>query len=203
MKPLTHPPQGLSNRLVPNSWLLMASVSSWLVTAGSAVVCILASWLRLPGMVLAGVTPDWPLIWVVCWSVNRPLWQGSLGGAVMGFLYDSISHNQPTHALGLAIVGGVTSLLNKRRSVKEEFITVALLVFGMVIVAETVLAVQHSFVLGWDEVSGRWVRQSLQTIWTNYCNVVFISAVLTSLWAPAVYLPMNVWWRYAERWRAQ
>lgn len=203
MNPLTHPSKGISNRLVPNSWLLMASVSNWLVTAGSAVVCILASWIRLPGMVLAGVTPNWPLIWVVCWSVSRPLWQGVLAGAVMGFLYDSITYHQPTHAVGFAIVGGMTSLLNKQRSVKEEFITVALLVFGMVIIAETVLASQHSLVLGWDEALGHWVRQSLETIWTNYRNSVFISAILTSLWAPAVYLPMNLWWRYAERCRVQ
>ena len=203
MKPLTHPLTGTPNRLVPNSWIAMVSVSNWLVTAGSAVACILANWVRLPGMVLTGVTPDWPLIWVVCWSVSRPVWQGSLAGAVVGFLYDSITHHQPTHALGLAIVGGLTSKLNKQRLLKEDFITVALVVFGMVVFAETVQAVQHSLVLGWDDVHGHWVRHSLDTIWNNYRNIVFVSAVLTSLWAPAVYLPMNAWWRCVDRWLSQ
>ena len=203
MKPLARPLQSTPNRLVPSSWLAAVSLSNWSITAGSAVTCILASWLRLPGMVLAGITPDWPLIWVVCWSVSRPLWQGALAGAVMGFLYDALTYHQPTHALGFAIVGGLTSKLNKQRSVKEEFITIALLMFGMVVIAETLLAVQHSFALGWDDIQGHWVRQSLNTIWTNYRDGVFISAILTSLWAPAVYLPMNLWWRYASRWQAR
>ncbi len=197
-KLLTQPLGGNSNSFAP-----LVLVSNWLVTAISAIACVLGSWVRLPGMVLAGVTPDWPLIWVVCWSVSRPVWQGAVAGMVAGFLQDAITHNRPTHALGLAIVGALTAWLNKQRSVKEEFITIALMVFGMVAISETVMAIQQSFVLGWDDVHGHWVHQSLDTIWSNYRDVTFLSAVLTSLWAPTIYLPLSLWWRHCKRMRAK
>ena len=174
---------------------LLAQRANWLVAALSAIACSVAVWVRLPGMVLAGLTPDWPLIWVVCWSVNRPAWQSAVAGVVMGFIQDSLTHGRPTHALGLGLVAVLTSRLNKQRFIREDFISVALIVFGMAIASETVMAVQWSLFLGWDEATGHWVGASLDSIWTNYQQVTLQSAIISSLWAPAVYLPLNLWWR--------
>ena len=102
----------------------------------------MGAWVRLPGMVLAGLTPDWVLIWVVCWSVNRSAGQAIWAGIVLGFLQDALTQPYPTHALGLAIVGLLTARLQKQRFLQEDFISVALIVFGMAVIVETVMAIQ-------------------------------------------------------------
>ncbi len=182
----------------PLKLLLFSRYGNWFVTALSAIACSLGVWVRLPGMVLAGLTPDWPLIWVVCWSVNRSAWQGALAGAVLGFMQDALTEPRPTHALGLAIVGALTARLQKQRFLKEDFISVALIVFGMTAISETLMAVQWSLLTGWQEQSGLWVRDSLDTIWLNHQNVTLLSAIVSSLWAPAAYLPLTLWWRKFE-----
>lgn len=175
--------------------VLLSQRGNWLVTALSAIACSVAVWVQLPGMVLAGITPDWPLIWVVCWSVNRPAWQSAVAGIVMGLLQDSLTNGRPSHALGLALLGILTSRLNARRFIQEDFISVALIVFGMAIAYETVMAIQWSLFLGWNEGLGHWAAASLDSIWSNYRQVTLHSAIISSLWAPAVYLPLNLWWR--------
>lgn len=172
----------------------------WVGTLVSALVCILAPWLRGPGMELAGLTADWPLIWVVCWSVRRPLWQGAVGGVAMGWLQDSLSSGQPTHALSLMTVGILTASLKKQRYVREDFISVALIVFGMVVISASLLALQWSLLsssgpeldpgLGVGEGS-----RSLDSIWFNHQRITLTSAILSSLWAPALYLPLRFWWQ--------
>ncbi len=154
--------------------------------------------MRLPGMVLAGLTPNWTLIWVVCWSVNRPTGQAALAGLMLGFLQDAISQPRPTHALGLAIVGILTARLQKQRVLKEDFISAALIVFGMVAIAETLMALQWTLLLGWNEDSGQWAARTIDSIWLNHQTIALRSAIISSLWAPAVYLPLSSWWKRFE-----
>lgn len=40
------------------------------VTVASVWLCLVLLPLRLPGMELAGISPNWLLIWVVAWSVK-------------------------------------------------------------------------------------------------------------------------------------
>lgn len=170
-----------------------------MITVISALLCALAPWVRLPGMVLAGVTPNWPLIWVVAWSVNRPAWQGAIAGVALGLVQDGLTQAQPTHAISLALVGVATSRLQKNRYVREDFISVALIVFGMAAIAETVLAVQWTLLMMWMG-SSQVFWQSLAGIWRNYQVVTLSSAILSSLWAPAAYVPLNwVWQRPTDR----
>jgi rod shape-determining protein MreD len=157
---------------------------NWGVTAGSVLLCLLMLPARLPGMELAGISPNWLLIWVVAWSVKRTMWQGAIAGLVLGLLQDGMTAPFPTHALSLAIVGAITARLQKQRYVQEDFISVALIVFGMAVVAETITAIQFSFEGG----------RSLLEIWTYHQFVALSSAILSSLWAPVVYFPLNRWW---------
>ncbi|KAM3097967.1 rod shape-determining protein MreD, partial [Phormidesmis sp. 146-12] len=92
----------------------------------------------------------------------------------------------PTHALSLAIVGALTAKLQKQRYVQEDFISVALIVFGMAVLAETVTAIQFSLLGG----------RSIAEIWTYHQFVALSSAILSSLWAPVVYFPLNRWWEH-------
>jgi rod shape-determining protein MreD len=158
---------------------------NWAVTFGSVLLCLLISLLRLPGMELAGIGPNWLLIWVVAWSVKRTLWQGALVGVILGLLQDAMTAPSPTHAWSLALVGILTARLRKERYIQEDFISIALITFGMAVVSETVMAIQYSF-------QG---NRSLVEIWNYHQLIALSSAILSSLWAPIVYFPLNLWWK--------
>jgi rod shape-determining protein MreD len=140
---------------------------------------------RFPGMELSGIGPNWLLIWVVAWSIKRTAFQGALAGLILGMIQDGMTAPEPTHALSLALVGMLIGRLQKQRYVQEDFISVALIVFGMAVLAETVTALQFSL-----QGSGR----SLIEIWTYHQFVALSSAILSSLWAPIIYFPLNRWW---------
>ncbi len=155
---------------------------NWLVILGSAGICVLLSFVHLP--MLALLVPDWFLIWVVAWSVKRTLWQGLIGGVALGWIQDGLTSPHPSHAVTLAIVGGLTALLQKQRFVAEDFISIALITFAMAMINQTAIALQMS--LGTDF--------SLQEIWEHHRQVALSSAIMSSLWAPLVYAPLNRWW---------
>jgi rod shape-determining protein MreD len=78
----------------------------------------------------------------------------------------------------------LTGRIQKERYIQEDFISVALIVFGMAVVGETVTAIQYSL-LG---------DRNLAEIWTDHQRIALSSAILSSLWAPVVYYPLNRWW---------
>lgn len=158
----------------------------WIVTGGSVLLCLLLLPTRLPGMELLGIGPNWLLIWVVAWSVKRPVFSGAFAGIVLGLLQDSMTSPNPTHALGLGIVGILTCLLQKQRFIEEDFISIAVIVFGMAVLAETIFGLQLTLI--GDE-------RKITDIWTYYQRVALASAILSSLWAPVVYYPLNRWWQ--------
>ncbi|MCX7596803.1 MAG: rod shape-determining protein MreD [Fischerella sp.] len=160
-------------------------ITNWIVIFGSAILCLLMLPTRLPGMELLGIGPNWLLIWVVAWSVKRTPLQGALAGIVLGLLQDAITLPDPTHALSLGAVGFFTALLQKQRFIQEDFISIALIVFGMVVLAETIFASQLTF-MG---------DRNITDIWTYYQKVALASAIVSSLWAPVVYYPLNRWWQ--------
>lgn len=175
---------------------------NWTVTVSSVFLCLLVLPTRLPGMELLGIAPNWLLIWVVAWSVKRTAVQGAIAGLVLGLLQDGMTSPNPSHALSLAVVGILTARLQKQRYVQEDFISVALIVFGMAVLAETVTALQFSFLgasVGGTNSSAvaqccASVSRNLAEIWTYHQRIAISSAILSSLWAPVVYFPLNRWW---------
>ncbi|OUL22441.1 rod shape-determining protein MreD [Nostoc sp. 106C] len=157
----------------------------WTVTVGSVLLCLLMLPSRLPGMELLGIGPNWLLIWVVAWSVKRTVWSGAFAGIVLGLLQDAMTSPSPTHALSLGIVGMLTGLIEKQRFIEEDFISIALIVFAMALVAETIFGLELSL-MG---------DRKTEYIWTYYQRVALASAILSSLWAPVVYYPLNRWWQ--------
>ena len=133
-----------------------------------------------------GITPNWLLIWVVAWSVKRTAFQGVLAALFLGLIQDGMTSPHPTHVLSLAIVGIMTARIQKQRYIQEDFISVALIVFGMAVVGETVTAIQYSF-MG---------DRTLAEIWTDHQRIALSSAILSSLWAPVIYYPLNRWWEW-------
>ena len=158
------------------------------VTVGSLLLCLLILPTRLPGMELAGIGPNWLLIWVVAWSVNRTMFQGAMAGLVLGLIQDGMTAPMPTHILSLMVVGMLTARLRKGRYIQEDFISVALIAFGTAVIAETVMAIQYSFQ----------ADRSLVEIWTYHQLIALSSAILSSLWAPVIYFPLNRWWQWID-----
>ncbi len=158
----------------------------WIVTASSVLLCLLLLPTRLPGMELLGIGPNWLLIWVVAWSVKRTVFAGVLAGIVLGLLQDSMTSPHPTHALSLGIVGILTGLLQKQRFIEEDFISIAVIVFVMAVLAETIFGLQLTLMGN---------ERKVTDIWTYYQRVALASAILSSLWAPVVYYPLNRWWQ--------
>lgn len=159
-------------------------ILNWIVTVGSVMLCLLVLPTRLPGMELLEIAPNWLLIWVVAWSLKRTVLQGALAGLVLGLIQDGMTSPQPTHVISLALVGVLTARIQKQRYIQEDFISVALIVFGMAVVGETVTAIQYSF-MG---------DRNLAEIWTDHQRIALSSAILSSLWAPVLYYPLNRWW---------
>lgn len=155
------------------------------VMAASVLLCLLLSLTRLPGMELLHITPDWLLIWVVTWSLKRTPTEGCFIGILLGLLQDGMTAPFPTHALSLGLVGLLSGCLQKQRLILEDLVSVALVVFGMAIVAETVLALQF----------GLMASRPLVDIWLDHQRIALASAILSSLWAPAIYFPLTSWWQ--------
>ncbi len=170
---------------------------NWAIITGSLTACLLLLPLRLPGVELLGVAPNWLLIWVVCWSVKRSMAAGFMAGITLGWLLDGMTHPIPTHSLSLAIVGILTARLHKQRYLQEDFISIALIVFGMTILAETIMALQFALPASNQNIM-LVLDEFLLTItnqWTYHQQIALSSAIVSSLWAPVVYYPLNRWWQ--------
>ena len=164
---------------------------NWVITIGSVYLCLLVLPLRLPGMDILGVGPNWLLVWVVAWSISRSPFDGAIAGITLGLLQDSHTASFPTHALGLAIAGILTAQLHKRRLIEEDLISIALIVFGLAVITETTMALQLTFQRLLSEAP---LYADLGTIWQYHQRVALSSAILSSLWAPALYYPLKRWW---------
>lgn len=165
---------------------------NWSITVGSVLLCALVLPTRFPGMELLNVGPNWLLIWVVAWSVNRSVFEGAVAGLALGLIQDGMTSPNPTHALSLVIVGALTARLQKQRYIQEDFISIALIVFGMAVLAETITALQFSLqAFGSSTIV---TQRDLGSIWLYHQQIALASAILSSLWAPAVYYPLNRWW---------
>ncbi|MBE9237008.1 rod shape-determining protein MreD [Anabaena aphanizomenioides LEGE 00250] len=184
-----------SKSLIPqltdwHPWL--RQVMDWTVTSGSVLLCLLMLPTRFPGMELLGIGPNWLLIWVVAWSVKRSIFAGALAGIILGLLQDALTAPHPSHAISLGIVGMLTSIIQKQRFIQEDFISIALIVFGMAVVSNTILALQFSLMGG---SCGAECFRKAEDIWIYYQRVALASAILSSLWAPVLYYPLNRWWQ--------
>jgi len=159
-----------------------------IVTVVSVIICSIILLLRLPGMELLGVAPNWLLIWIVAWSVQRSVLEGGIAGLTLGLIQDGMTGFNPSHVIPLVLVGILTARLQKQRYLQEDFISVALIVFFMAIVTETVMAIQFGMV----------GDRSLADIWTHYQKVALSSAIISSLWAPVIYFPLKHLWKLTE-----
>lgn len=171
--------------------LNILTVINLLFVTASIAVCIILMLVDVPGMELLEVNPNWLLIWVVAWSLNRTTWQGAIAGLTIGCIYDGITISNPSHILSFVVVGVLTSSLKTQKYLGEDFISVAFVVFFMTFLSEAIFALQYA---GEHSIGMTDLRQ-------KYQQVVIISAIITSLWSPAFYYPINLWQKRLGLWR--
>ena len=164
---------------------LIFQVLNRFIVFGSAIICLLLMQVRMPWIEIFDIGPNWVLIWLVAWSIKRPIWQAAMGGLALGLILDGMSGAMPTHVYPFVIVGSLTVILYRLfvKKVQEDFISVAFIVFGMVIVFETLRTLQ--FVS-----TGNYI---LADLWVSQQQVALSSAILSSLWAPVIHFPLQGW----------
>jgi rod shape-determining protein MreD len=166
-------------------------VINLLFVSASVAVCIILMLANIPGMELLEVNPNWLLIWVVAWSLNRTAWQAAIAGLIIGCIYDGIIISTPSHILSFVVVGVLTSSLQTQKYLGEDFISVAFIVFFMTFLSEAIFALQYA---GKHSIG-------ITDLMQKYQQVVIISAIITSLWSPAFYYPVNLWQKKLGLWR--
>ncbi|MEM9246875.1 MAG: rod shape-determining protein MreD, partial [Cyanobacteria bacterium P01_F01_bin.153] len=112
-----------------------------MITGLSAVLCLMLLPVRLPGMSLLGIGPNWALIWVAAWSICRVPWLGALAGCFMGLAQDALvtasvlpmgntgealATIAPSHALGLGVAGFLISQFQRRRIIEDDVVALFL-----------------------------------------------------------------------------
>ncbi|MFZ4665753.1 MAG: rod shape-determining protein MreD [Prochlorotrichaceae cyanobacterium] len=195
----------------------------------SVFICLCLSLARLPGTEIAGVGANWFLIWVVCWSLKRNSFDSAIAGLGIGLIVDGLTGEilfLPTHIFGFIVVGFLTASLQKERYIQEDFISVALIAFAMAVLFETLIAIQLSiqtetqewlpflinppvestspaeFLLLDPVVDPAVVNRvgfTLGEIWLQHQRIALGSAIVSSLWAPIVYYPLNRFWAWIEK----
>jgi rod shape-determining protein MreD len=169
---------------------LARNLINCVIIIGSVLLCVLLLPLRFPGLELLGITPHWLLIWVVAWSIKRTAMEGAIAGIILGLIQDSLTAFEPSHTISLALVGIIIGSWQKDKYIKEDFITIALVVFVMSIIAETIMAIQ--FILPEEGVKLTMIE--LGEVWLKYQKITLASAIISSLWSPVIYYPLNIWW---------
>ena len=156
----------------------------------SVAICSVLMLVRIPGMELLEINPNWLLVWLVSWSLGKPAGQGGIAGLIIGWIYDGIAGANPSHAIAFVVVGLCTSALPKQKYIGEDFISVAFIVFFMNILAETIFALIYS----------RTYFLTISEIWHKYQQISIVSAIITSLWSPIFYYPFNLCQRRFKQW---
>jgi rod shape-determining protein MreD len=171
-----------------------AALLNGLVIGFSVLLCALLIPTRWPGMELVSIAPNWLMMWVVAWSVKRSIWDGMMAGVVLGAIQDGLSGSHlPSHILSLVAVGVLTALLQKQRYIQEEIVSIAIITFFMTGIAEAVTAIQYIL-----QAHTNLADIASSPIWLRYQQVALASAILSSLWMPVLYYPLNCWWEKVE-----
>jgi rod shape-determining protein MreD len=165
-----------------------------LVIGFSVLICALLVPTRWPGMELISIAPNWLMMWVVAWSVKRSVWDGLVAGIALGAIQDGLSGSHlPSHVFSLVAVGVLTALLQKQRYIQEEVVSIAIITFFMTGIAEAVTAIQYIL-----QTRTSFADIASSPIWLRYQQVALASAILSSLWMPVLYYPLNSWWEKVE-----
>ncbi len=172
-----------------------------LTIVGSAGLCLLLLPTRLPGMEILGVGPSWLVMWTIAWSFHRSLWHTATAGIVLGLIQDGMTFTSthplgtiPTHVISLTTVGVLAFLLQKRRYLDDTVLSATIAAVGLTIVSEAITGLQYLLAMA-IELSPAASLDSLNYLWTNQFPLTLVAAVLSGLWMPILYYPLQLCWQ--------
>lgn len=171
------------------------------ILIASVCLCLLLLPTRLPGMEIIGVGPSWLVMWTIAWSLNRSIWHAATAGIVLGLIQDAMTFPTtatlgtiPTHVLSLTTVGVLTVWLHKRRYLSDTILSVSIATFLLTIVSELTSGLQYLLQMTIEQSLAASL-DSFSYLWTNQSPVILIAAILSGLWMPILYYPLNLWWQ--------
>ena len=171
------------------------------IIIASVGLCLFLLPSRLPGMEILGVGPSWLVMWIITWSLNRSMWHAATAGIVLGLIQDGMTFPPtstigtiPTHVLSLTVVGVLAVWLHKQRYLDDTILSVSIAAFFLTIVSEFITGLQY-FLETAIKQSPAASMDTLNYFWTNQSSVVLIAAILSGLWMPILYYPLNFWWK--------
>jgi rod shape-determining protein MreD len=171
------------------------------IVIGSVSLCLLLLSTRFPGMEILGVGPSWLVMWTIAWSLHRSLWHATTAGIVLGLIQDGMTFPanttlgmMPTHVLSLTVVGVMTFWLHKYRYLDDTILSVSIGTFMLTLVSELVTGLQYLVQMATTQ-SIETSIDSLSYLWSDRTPVIAIAAILSGLWMPILYYPLNLWWQ--------
>jgi rod shape-determining protein MreD len=171
------------------------------IVVGSASLCLLLLSTRFPGMEILGVGPSWLVMWTIAWSLHRSLWHATAAGVVLGLIQDGMTFPTtttlgtiPTHVLSLTTVGVLTFWLHKHRYLDDTILSVSIGTFMLTLVSELVTGLQYLLQIATTQ-SVAAIFDSFGYLWSDRSQVIPIAAILSGLWMPIIYYPLNLWWQ--------
>jgi rod shape-determining protein MreD len=172
-----------------------------LVIIISAGICIMLLPTRWAGMEIFGIGPSWLVMWTIAWSIRRSFWQATTAGIILGFIQDGMTSisthpigTTASHVVSLTVVGVLTVWLRKRRYINDGLIAITITTFLLTLLSETILGVQHLLQMITVQLPD-FNSLTMNQMWNHQSLAMLITALLSSLWMPILYQPLNLWWQ--------
>jgi rod shape-determining protein MreD len=171
------------------------------IVVGSASLCLLLLPTRLSGMEILGVGPSWLVMWTIVWSLHRSIWHAATAGIVLGLIQDAMTFPHPatlgtvpTHVLSLTTVGVLTFWLHKRRYLDDTILLVSIAAFLLTIVSEVITGLQYLAQVAIERSPAASIDSFIH-LSSDRSPVIAIAAILSGLWMPILYYPLQLWWQ--------
>lgn len=172
------------------------------VIVTSACLCIVLLPTRWIGMEIFGVGPSWLVMWTIAWSIRRSFWQATTAGVILGLIQDGMTLSQSpplgttatTHVLSLTAVGVLTVWLRKHRYINDGLFPVTVTAFMLTLLSEIILGLQHLLQIATVQIPD-FGSLTMNQMWNHQSPAMLTTALLSSLWMPILYQPLNLWWQ--------
>ena len=136
----------------------------------SAFIVISPNWLKLNG-----ITPCWPVILLLPFSLKNPPWRAALGGVLLGIFIDSFTINDVSYIPSLFFLSLVWSKYGLHNKKIELFLSIGLMaIFGTAFIG---LSIWLQKIIIYSILRNNWFHS-----WAIY--VLISEVIITGLVAP-------------------
>ena len=155
-----------------------------LIIFSSVLLCCLLTLTRWPGMELSGFGPNWLIIWLAVWCIDRTVLQAIFAGLCLGWLQDGLSSSWPSHAIGMLFISVAFQVCFANRVWKSDLLVAPIVIMIGVFINDGI----YSLLLSWTQ------GLSPIHVWQQQPHLFWISPVLSAIWTPAFFWPLRQWW---------